>query len=221
MRAEPVVEIDPGTATLCSCHSEADSPSDPARIRVTDEIPVFRGALTRELEQRGVEVLPTDPVPIAEAVDLTVCGITTEQDWDALEGMLQDAPVFAIVPEPFEDNKVRALWLGAAGVSARNTPLPDLVSAICAIPRGHVIIDLQLLRRLCLSLAPEPPFELSGPERAWLRQLSGGTTIVALARENGYSEREMHRVMRRLYDRMGVSNLYQALIEATRFRLLD
>ncbi len=220
MAAQRMLETDPAAATFCSCRSGAEGAAQtPARIHISDEIPVFRAALSRELEDHGLEVIVT--ARASETVDLAVCGIRNEQDWSTLEQMLQDTPVFAIVPEPFEDNKVRALGLGAAGASARNAALPDIVSAICAIPRGFMLIDLQLLQRLCLSLAPEPPFQLSQEEREWLRQLSGGTTIAALAKDGGYSEREMHRVMRRLYDRMDVANLYQALIEATRYRLLD
>lgn len=220
MAAQRTVETHLDTDTFCSCRAKPEhSDEAAARIRISDDIPVFRAALSRELEDHGLKVVAAGPA--AEAVDLAVCGIRTEQDWDSLEQMLGDTPVFAIVPEPFEDNKVRALGLGAAGAGARNAALPEIVSAICAIPRGFMLIDLQLLQRLCLSLAPEPPFRLSQEEREWLRQLSAGATIASLAREDGYSEREMHRVMRRLYDRMSVDNLYQALMEATRHRLLD
>lgn len=220
MAAQRMLETDPAAVTFCSCRSTREGTAQAAaRIRISDDIPVFRAALTRELEDHGLEVVASGST--GEAVDLAVCGIRIEQDWDSLEEMLGTSPVFAIVPEPFEDNKLRALGLGAAGASARNAALSDMVSAICAIPRGYMLIDLDLLRRLCLSLAPKPPFRLSGDEREWLRQLSGGATIAALARQGGYSEREMHRIMRRLYDRMDVANLYQALIQATRFRLLD
>lgn len=219
MAARRMIETDPASATFCSCRSAAEGAPTSARIRISDDIPVFRAALSRELEDHGLEVVATPPA--AGAVDLAVCGIRTDHDWHSLEAMLGETPVFAIVPEPFEDNKVRALGLGAAGASARNAALADIVSAICAIPRGYMVIDLQLLRRLCLSLAPEPAFQLSQEERGWLRRLSAGTTIASLARDGAYSEREMHRVMRRLYQRMGVANLYQALIEATRYRLLD
>ncbi len=150
-----------------------------------------------------------------------MCGVVIDEDWQLLQQALQLDQVFAIVPEPFEDNELRALALGAAGVARRGAPLDDIVTAICAIQRGYMVIDLPLLRRLCARLAPEPPFELSPHERQLLQRLAAGATIAALANEFGYSSRDMHRTMRRLYDRMNVPNLYQALILATRLGLLD
>lgn len=227
MAARRVVDRQPEGPAFCSC-SYPPSELGPAwppvpRVRVCDDIPVFRDALSRELADHGLDVVSCEPLKDVgrDRVDLTVCGVIVDQDWGVLQEVLQQNPVFVIVPEPSEDNEIRALALGAAGVTRRGAPVGDIVSAICALQRGYMVIDVALLRRLCLRLAPEPPFQLAPNERDWLRRLAAGATISALARDLGYSDREMHRVMRRLYDRMEVTNLYQALIVATRFDLLE
>lgn len=228
MAAQRVVDRHPQARGFCSCSyppPELGSASPPMpRVRVCDDIPVFRDALSRELSDHGLDVVSCEPLKDSsrERVDLTVCGVIVDHDWGVLqEVVLQQDPVFVIVPEPSEDNEIRALALGAAGVTRRDATLGDIVSGICALQRGYMLIDVALLRRLCLRLTPEPPFQLSPNEREWLRRLAAGATISALARHLGYSDREMHRVMRRLYDRMEVTNLYQALIVATRLELLE
>lgn len=221
MAAQRAIEMDRDAPGLCSC--SIARPNSRPRVQVCDDIPIFRETLSVELSQHGLEVVQCEPLEAADAAatDLTVCGVAVEDDWATLEELLSDGPVFVVVPEPFEDNEVRALRSGAAGVARRGAPSADIVTAICAVPRGYMVIDQELLAKMCSGLAPEPPFELDPHERQLLKRLGEGTTIVALAAEFGYSSRDMHRTMRRLYDRMDVPNLYQALIVATRFGLLD
>ena len=55
----------------------------------------------------------------------------------------------------------------------------------------------------------------------WLRALAAGATVHQLAERIGYSEREMYRLLRAVYDRLGVPNRTQALVWATRQGILD
>lgn len=213
--------IDIRSAASASCSSSASIAL--TRVRVCDDIPTFRGAISRALGDHGLEVVSCDALVEGGTahVDLTVCGVLDEHDWQVLQQIAERQRVFAVVAEPFEENQIRALTLGAAGVARRAAPLDEIVTAICAVPRGYIVIDQQLLRKLCERLVPKPPFELSPHEHQLLQRLATGATIAALADEFGYSNRDMHRTMRRLYDRMQVPNLYQALILATRLGLVD
>ncbi|HEY0687733.1 MAG TPA: hypothetical protein VGD71_01725, partial [Kribbella sp.] len=55
----------------------------------------------------------------------------------------------------------------------------------------------------------------------WLRELASGATVAHLANEEGYSEREMYRLLKKLYDRFGVATRTEALIRANAYGWLD
>jgi DNA-binding CsgD family transcriptional regulator len=50
--------------------------------------------------------------------------------------------------------------------------------------------------------------------------MANGQTVGELARAVGYSEREMFRLLRSLYERMGVRNRTEALLKAAQSGLL-
>ena len=55
---------------------------------------------------------------------------------------------------------------------------------------------------------------------ALLRSLAEGTTVPVIAEGAGHSEREMFRVLQRLYQRVGVGSRTEAFIWATKNGLL-
>lgn len=65
------------------------------------------------------------------------------------------------------------------------------------------------------------PPRLVVAERAWLRELAQGSTVTALARTAGYSEREMYRLLAKLYTRLAATGRTEALLAAERWGLLD
>ena len=82
--------------------------------------------------------------------------------------------------------------------------VPDHVAA--AVAETHTVIS-----------APA----LGQDERCWLRWLAGGKTVASLAVAACYSEREMYRLLRKLYTRLGASGRTEALLAAQRYGLLD
>jgi DNA-binding NarL/FixJ family response regulator len=56
--------------------------------------------------------------------------------------------------------------------------------------------------------------ELDQEQIEWLRALARGMTVNQLAESISYSEREVYRLLRALYDRLGVGNRTAALIWA-------
>jgi DNA-binding CsgD family transcriptional regulator len=55
----------------------------------------------------------------------------------------------------------------------------------------------------------------------WLRLLAQGVNVQELARKVGYSERALYRLLHGLYGRMRVSNRTEAILQATRWGLLE
>lgn len=234
MAAQRLTHLEAVEARFCSCSDaavsvesdSADTLSSPARVlrvHVADEVPLFRDSLARELVQHGLRVSGVTGLgagPTVEA-DVTICGVTRQDDWDAIASIAERRRVLAVLAEATNEDKLRALKLGAAGVCRRTAPVEDIVDAVSAVQRGYALVDLGLLEDLCSHVAPPAEFELSREERTWLTSLASGTRITELAAEAGYSERAMYRLIRGLYQRMDVANLYQALMKATRLRLFD
>lgn len=50
----------------------------------------------------------------------------------------------------------------------------------------------------------------------WLRSLADSATVGRLARLSGYSEREMYRLLNRVYSRIGAQTRTEALLIAQR-----
>ena len=58
-------------------------------------------------------------------------------------------------------------------------------------------------------------------ELALMRGLADGVTVQQLAKRFGYCEREIHRILHEIYQRMGVENRSAAIARAARWGLLD
>ena len=113
-----------------------------------------------------------------------------------------------------------AFRAGAAGVVAVDAELDHVVDVVRAASVGAALLPAEVVRALCRpQTGPRP--QLSPRERQWLRALAESTTVSSLARASGYSEREMYRLLARLYQQLGVSGRTEALLIAERWGLLD
>jgi DNA-binding NarL/FixJ family response regulator len=69
--------------------------------------------------------------------------------------------------------------------------------------------------------AKSPAVKLSAQETQWIRGLASGVTVAELADRVGYSERELYRLLKRLYTRLGVERRSEALVRAGTLGLVD
>jgi DNA-binding NarL/FixJ family response regulator len=76
-----------------------------------------------------------------------------------------------------------------------------------------------LARRVATRFGERLPVDDADLER--LRALAGGTTVAQLADDNGFSEREMFRILSDLYESIGVKNRTEAIVWAARYGVLD
>lgn len=68
--------------------------------------------------------------------------------------------------------------------------------------------------------APSAPM-LDNSQRRLLNMLAGGTAIVDMAEDLGYSERTIYRALDRLYAALGVADRLQSVRKATTESLLE
>ena len=112
-----------------------------------------------------------------------------------------------------------ALCAGAAGVVGTTSDPATVATAVRSAAAGQTALPSSVARSLALGTR-EVAVELSGDERRWLRELADGSTVSALARSAGYSERETYRVLSAIYAKLGATNRIQALLIAERAGLL-
>lgn len=114
-----------------------------------------------------------------------------------------------------------AVRAGAAGVLDPATELEHAVEVVSAAAAGLVLVPDHVARALTSGREPTSAPSVSDTERSWLRWLGSGGTVSALAADAAYSEREMYRLLRKLYTRLQAETRTEALLQAERWGLLD
>jgi DNA-binding NarL/FixJ family response regulator len=150
--------------------------------------------------------------------------VNGDDDWGALGTLTRKskpAKVLALLGTPLLVFFRRALALGATAAIAQDAPLDEIAEALDAALREKTILPTPLARALCEKVEERPSaMPLSDTEIAWIRELAEGLPVTAIANQAGYSERQMYRLIARLYERMGVRTREQALVTATRWGVI-
>ncbi len=128
-----------------------------------------------------------------------------------------DTACVVLVADP---NPARYRQLLESGTSALPSASSDddVVFAVEAATRALACLPAGALRAAGRDDG-EPP-AVSRREASWLRALGAGETVAGVARTAGYSQREMYRLLRGLYGRLGADNRTEALLRADRLGLL-
>ena len=106
---------------------------------------------------------------------------------------------------------------------------PELIVKVLQVAlEGYSLLPLPVTRALMsatrATMATRPSqvvTALTSQDVERLQLLAEGATVVDLARQVGYSEREMFRLLHNLYRRMGVDNRSEALVKAAQWGLLQ
>lgn len=116
----------------------------------------------------------------------------------------------------------QALKAGAAACVSRSASFEDLIEVVHMAMRGTTAIPTKLAHEIMTTARVAPnDCPVTAREANWIRILARGGTVTNLARESGYSEREMYRILHQTYDRMGARNRTEALVRAAGWGLLD
>jgi len=193
------------------------------KVAVLDPLVCFRRGLIAALTLAGFE--PFEPSELGDwlnAGDLGAVVITLLDDTDArrLKGLRDCAPTtpgLALLPEVTVDAYRWAMRSGATSAAGRNAPPEDITACLSAACTGHAVMPATLALALAMAVDPGEHPVLSSIEIGWLAALSAGRTVLDLARETGYSEREMFRRLHSLYAHMGVCGRTEALLAAQRW----
>jgi len=210
-----------------SGNTEAGAQSGaPMKVAVLDPLVCFRLGLTAALAHAGFEPFePPDVEDWMRSGDSCAVVIALLTDLDAqrlsnLRACAPRAPELALLSEVTAEAYSWAMRCGATAAVSRDAPPEDIVECLAAACAGRVIMPAPVAQALTTAFAPCDHPALTATEVRWLGRLSEGRTVGELARQHGYSEREMFRRLHRLYDRMGVCGRTEALLAAQRWGLV-
>lgn len=197
-----------------------------ARVAVLDPLPLFRRGVSDAL--RSDDILVEAPADIWKWVSqggqrVIVLTLVSPADWSLLEQLSPQSLVIAVLEVQTVASSIKALRLGAESVIARNATAMMMRRALEAVLEGDAVVPRSVIKAL---ISSSPVSESRGPRISenqvrWVRALASGATVAHLANEEGYSEREMYRLLKKLYDRLGVATRTEALIRANTYGWLD
>jgi DNA-binding NarL/FixJ family response regulator len=188
-------------------------------VAVIDQCPVYRHGLVRALEEAGYRVDPAQGWDDAPST-LTVAILRSAEDRDRLASAEAEVVAVAVLEDGSPERYAEALAAGASAVVAEDAPVTAVVEAVEAAMTGRTVLPLAIAQELARGAERCCP-PLSGEEIGWLRKLAHGVPVSQLANESFHSERDMYRILRRLYARIGVAGRAEAIVAATRWGFVD
>lgn len=118
----------------------------------------------------------------------------------------------------------RAIQDGAAGYLSKDSDRDEIVTAVVACARGENVLPPELVTSLATEVHrnanPQGPL-LSERERQILRMIADGKTVRDMATELFLAETTIKTHIRRLYEKLGVSDRGAAVAYAMRNNLLE
>ena len=197
-------------------------------VSVAGGTPAWQRGIASILEAAGhrVEAFPTlaDWVP-----GIGGGAVVIRADSDATARAVTDhskafphIPIIAVVEGSSATLFARWIRDGSTVVLDELRDVEKLPMTLAAALEGNGAIPLAVLRSMAQAIpsAEEMVEQLSDEEIAWLRAMANGLTVMEIAEAEGYSQRAMFRLLRKLYMRLGVPNRTGALMWASRAGLL-
>lgn len=198
------------------------------QIGVCNAPPVYVSGLAEALRDLPYSIsLISDPAAWAEGDPerILLLMVNQPEDYDLVVDLRADAPqsvVIALLDPANAEAVAASLRAGATGAVGLFSSSEEVALAIEAATEAKVVIPTELARSMMkTSLSKGDPRMLSAFDIECLRALAGGEKVATLAARLNYSEREMYRRLKRLYNRMSVSGRTEALLLAVRWGLID
>jgi DNA-binding NarL/FixJ family response regulator len=196
-------------------------------LAVCDQASSYRRGLGSALTAAGYLVEEVDDVPgqpLVSGLEAVLLTVRSVSDWQAVRDVLtvnRGLKVIALLVDPTPDRHAEALRCGAHGAVPWESPPETILEVVTAALKGLTVLSTSVAQAIALSGAPlYDPDWITAEEIEWLKMLAGGATVQQLAEKAGYSERALYRLLHGLYGRMRVANRTEAILQASRWRLL-
>jgi len=222
----------PGSTRLNAEPPRQTAPPDPVRVLVVETQAVTRAGLRRLLESYpdlqvvgeaadGVQAV-SETLELGPQVVLMDMQLPAGQSMEALRQIKQlnlDTQVLMLSALDREDYLYETLRAGAGGYVLKDIAPDELAQAVPTVPRGEVLVQPQLARRLLLQFGRQSrgghPYEsLTAREQEVLRLLARGLRNKEMAARLHVSERTINFHLANIYQKLNVSGRTEALSKA-------
>jgi DNA-binding NarL/FixJ family response regulator len=204
-----------------------DDPSE-LTVAVSGVPRIYGFGLLNALASAGIRgVLPDSDEQWSTLLDSpeAVVVVVAQESAAAVESRLaassRSVPVVQVLADLSAERCAQALGDGATGVLLVDADLTEVVSVVQAAAASETLLPHTVATSLCRRTSAAPAPDLRAAELQWMRRLADGWTVASLARQVGYSEREMYRLLNGVYHRLGCTSRTEALLRAQRHGLLD
>jgi DNA-binding NarL/FixJ family response regulator len=216
------------------------SRSEPVRIVIADEHPIFRDGLRRLLETRSDLQIVGEAGDGAKAAalirdlapDIVLLGLGASADaaldvvrTSAVCGSVSTILLTASVDTPEVAN---AFQLGARGVVPKDSAVDALFGSIDSVMDGQYWIGDKgvsdvagSLRKLNIARRRVKAFGLTRRELEIVRAIIDGYTNKQIAKRSSISESTVKRHVTHIFDKLGASNRIEVALFAAHHRLLE
>ncbi len=190
-------------------------------VAIREPIPSLLADVEDALRRAGATTCRVDrleELSNSRSVELAICHVA-DREVSRLADLLERRSSLRVIVLHDQTSAVPAasfLGAGAASVLPRGSSARVLVLSLELVALGHVVLPqispgggVRLLARL------------TEEELGWLSMLATDLTVAEVALRWGYSEREFHRRLRRLYGVLGVGGRLQAAVLFSHCGLLD
>jgi len=196
-----------------------------APVIVIDPFPIVRRGLAGALGEAGFEVHEAPDIRDRSLVGVTsgvvVVTVRSSEDLEVAQVLIHSHPgisVVLVLPEPSPQSYTRALQAGACAAVSSNASADEIADCVREAASDRTVLPRVIALALAEGRGLAPESILVTPEEIdWIRTLARSVTVEALAREASLSERDMYRHLNDLYQRMGVGNRNEALVQAGRW----
>jgi DNA-binding NarL/FixJ family response regulator len=197
-------------------------------VAVIDGCPAYCRGLAGALAEAGFTVQQPDDVlrwagkKGDRVVTVTVEAESGGETLRTIASAGPDVQLVALLTDPTTSAYRQALFFGACGVVGHDDPLAEIVETVGAAVRRRTLLPRSIAFEVASTNGVQSTtVKLSDQETQWIRALARGATVTDLADQVGYSERELYRLLKRLYAHLGVEKRSEALVRAGTLGLVD
>jgi DNA-binding NarL/FixJ family response regulator len=119
--------------------------------------------------------------------------------------------IVALLPNPPPSAFGQALAMGASSAIGKNASPSEIVQVLSAAFQEWCIVPIPVAQHIALHLSER---DFKPHEVNWLVGLDMGRSVAELTNSSSYSVREMFRLLRRLYTKLGATSRTGALLKA-------
>lgn len=190
-------------------------------VAVVSRLPALRRGFVTLLDETGF--LPAEPEDVADWVSdpdnrvllLAAAGIDEVGLVIDLTAKRDDVVLVVLLPEVTPRIVRDAVLAGVTSVTSWDASRDEVVSLLHAAMASRSVVPTSMLQGLIKGArVKQGSVDITREEEEWLRALARGETVSQLAGRIAYSEREVYRLLRALYERLGVRSRTEALVWA-------